>query len=171
MTWVQTYTGKAFDVQHPRPELINPVDIAHSLSMLCRFNGHCREFYSVAEHSIRVMDILPDELKPWGLLHDAAEAYIGDMTSPIKQLFPLFNQIEELIMVAVCERFGLVYPMPKEVKHADAVLLATEKRDLMEDEPRDWGPLPEPLEYRIYPLTQYGAKDRFLDAINNLGIV
>ena len=165
MTWVQTYTGKAFDVQNPSTDDIDPMDIAHSLSMLCRFNGHCRQFYSVAEHSVRVAEILPGGLKLHGLLHDAAEAYIGDIASPIKPMFGGFKDTEDRIMRMVCRRFRIEYPMHDEVKHADMVLLSTEKRDLMGNEPRDWVSLPKPLKNRINPWSHYFAQVRFLQLL------
>jgi len=81
--WITTYTGKRFHYLDPQPEEIDIVDIAHALSLTCRFGGHCKEFYSVAEHSIRVAEIVPKEFQLLALLHDAGEAYTGDVQSPI----------------------------------------------------------------------------------------
>ena len=78
-SWLQTYTGIQFWPLDPRPEEIDIQDIAHALSLLCRFNGHCQRFYSVAEHSVHVSTILAPEFGLWGLLHDAAEAYLSDI--------------------------------------------------------------------------------------------
>ncbi|MBF0612521.1 MAG: hypothetical protein HQL55_15470, partial [Magnetococcales bacterium] len=77
--WIQTFTGRQFWPLAPVLEHIHVQDIAHALSLLCRFNGHCQKFYSVAEHSLHVATILPPELAGWGLLHDASEAYLADL--------------------------------------------------------------------------------------------
>ena len=83
--WIQTMSGVIFYPLDPRPEEIRIEDIAHALSHQCRFAGHCREFYSVAEHSVRVSRELPQEFMLWGLLHDASEAYLVDLPRPIKR--------------------------------------------------------------------------------------
>ena len=163
MSWIQTYSGNKFHSLKPRPEEIELVDIAHSLSMLCRFNGHCLSFYSVAEHSVRVSRILPPELAKWGLLHDAGEAYLTDLPRPVKQRLPEFNVIEDRVLEQVAIRFGLVWPMPPEVKKADNVLLATEARDLMAPHPEDWGLPDKPLSDRIIPLLPSDAERLFLE--------
>ena len=80
---MSTYTGKKFFPFDPRPEQICIEDIAHGLSMLCRFSGQCPYFYSVAEHSIYVVHCLPDNLQLEGLLHDASEAYLADLPRPV----------------------------------------------------------------------------------------
>jgi len=169
-SWIQTFTGKQFFLE--TAETIDIEDIAHSLSMTCRFNGHCTRFYSVAEHSIRVSDMLSADLALWGLIHDAAEAYIGDIPSPIKRNLMYYapneystsiKTVEARIMRKISEKFGLRWPMPKEVTHADLVMLATEKRDLMKQEPAPWLPLPDPLEERIVvTMCPQEAKEKFL---------
>ena len=87
--WIQTFTGRAFYVLDPRPEDVDIEDIAHALSMQCRFAGHCREFYSVAQHSVTASWLVPPEDALWGLLHDAAEAYVVDLPRPIKRAWQL----------------------------------------------------------------------------------
>jgi len=122
----------------PRPEEIHIRDIAHALSMLCRFGGHVRSFYSVAQHSVLVSLNVPEEFALVGFLHDATEAYIGDMVAPIKRQLPRFNYVEDLVWCAVVDRFDLTehgvdpttMAMPPEVKHADMRALVTEMRDL-----------------------------------------
>jgi len=86
MSQILTYTGKHVDLAAPNPVMIDPRDISHALSHQCRFNGHCREFYSVAQHSVLVAYLLPPELKLAGLLHDAPEAFLGDVVQPLKAL-------------------------------------------------------------------------------------
>jgi len=83
--WIQTISGRKFPLAEPDPNQIDIEDIAHALSMLCRFNGHCTQFYSVAEHSMHVSHEISNDLALAGLLHDAAEAYLGDVPSPLKK--------------------------------------------------------------------------------------
>ena len=94
--YLSTYTGKKFYPYDPRPEQICIEDIAHGLSMLCRFAGQCRFFFSVAEHSIAVAHLLPANLKLFGLLHDASEAYLADLPRPVKAGLPEYRAIETL---------------------------------------------------------------------------
>ena len=89
-----------------------------------------------------VADLLPLKYQLWGLLHDAAEAYLPDVPRPVKPFMPGFDAIERRILECVAERFTLEWPMPKEVKRADNIALATERRDVMIASPHDWN-LPE----------------------------
>jgi hypothetical protein len=165
MSWIQTYVGKQFWPLAPRPEDLDIRDIAHSLALLCRFNGHCRVFYSVAEHSVRVAAELPGELALWGLLHDAAEAYLGDLTRPLKQQSEAewFNAAETQLLRVIADTYGLVWPMPVAVRAADDALLATEARDLMVAPPEPWSLAAVPLPGRIEPFTPATAEARFLE--------
>ncbi len=138
--WIQTYTGVEFYPLDPRPEEIRIADIAHALSMQCRYTGHVRSFYSVAEHSFRVAEMCPPEYALWGLLHDAAEAYLVDLPRPIKrhsEIGRLYREAEDRIMIAVCERFGLTWqdPMPDPVERADKAMLWVESQALMPPHP------------------------------------
>ena len=162
MKSIQTFTGRRFRPDDPRPENFHIEDIAHSLSLLCRFNGHCSAYYSVADHSVRVSRQCPPEHALWGLLHDLGEAYLGDMPRPIKTYFPQFVEFEDTLLRAACERFGLVWPMPPEVKQADDVLLVTELRDLMGPEPQALAMKADPLPERIRPLSPEQAEQAFL---------
>ena len=128
--YVSTKCVSRFDFQNPRTEDIRIEDIAHALSNLCRFNGHTRKFYSVAEHCCHVHDSLIDH-KKWGLMHDAAEAYLGDIVNPVKALLPEFKVLEERLLQKVTERFGLKWPIPKLVHHIDVLMCKTEALDLL----------------------------------------
>lgn len=132
-----TFTGCTFYVLDPRPEDVCIEDIAHHLSLICRFGGATPTLYSVAQHSVIVSAILDTPEAPvdrvlWGLLHDAAEAYVGDMVWPMKRAPELaaFSAIEERVMHVIAQHFGLSWPEPREVKQADLIALATEKRDV-----------------------------------------
>lgn len=160
--WIQTYSGKAFWPLTPRATDLDIEDIAHSLSMQCRFNGHCRVFYSVAEHCVRVSHILPQESAFWGLMHDAGEAYLVDMPKPLKRMMPEFEAHENNLLQEIAAFYGLSWPIPDDVHTADVVLLMTEKRDLMSPEPQSWGIEVEPLAEVITPMTQEQAKAAFL---------
>lgn len=148
--WIQTFTGRTFYPLDPRPEEIDIEDIAHALSMQCRFTGHVKKFYSVAEHSVRVSWMI-DKLHPptpehaaatgfphnsaafWGLMHDASEAYLIDVARPVKYLpaMDAYRKAEKQAMLAICMRFGLDPQEPPIVKESDSILLAVEARDLM----------------------------------------
>lgn len=149
--WMQTYTGRKFYPMDPQAEDINPDDIAHALSLLCRYNGHVRRFYSVAEHCVLMSLAVPQEDALWALLHDATEAYVGDMIRPLKSSMPDYRYAEDRVMAAISECFGLTGPMPASVKDADSRILLTERAALMATSPEPWGvdgldPLPVTVE-------------------------
>ena len=141
-SWMQTYSGKQFYAFEPTVDSICINDIAHALSNLCRYNGHTKKFYSVAEHSIHVSNLLAvnndKEIMKIGLMHDAAEAYLTDVPTPIKIHLPIIKEMEDNIERVIFEKFGLQYPMTPQIKQADMVMLATEKEVLMGPEPAPW---------------------------------
>lgn len=168
--WLQTYTGKTFFPGNPRPEDIDIVDIAVGLSRENRYNGHTKEPYNVAQHSVMVSRIVPPEYALWGLLHDASEAYVKDLTYSVKSMLPEYKAIEKRILRVIAEKYGLSWPEPACVKEADMVLLATEKRDLMGEPPRPWRGLPEPLEQTLTPWLPTSSALIFLFRAESLGI-
>lgn len=128
--WVQVYSGGRFHPLDPDPAEVNVIDIAHALSLKCRYSGHCDRFYSVAEHSVLVSRLVPS-LE--ALLHDAAEAYspFGDVPRPVKHAVSWVKPIEDKIEIAIAEHFGLRWPWSEDVKVADCILLADEKAALL----------------------------------------
>ena len=129
--FVHTWTGGLFYLTNPRPEEVFIEDIAHSLSLQCRFNGHIEEHYSVAEHSIMVSNIVEEETKDaqlalTALLHDSAEAYLGDVVSPLKKLLPEYRRYEVLVETCIARRLSLVYPFPDVIHAADKKALEHE---------------------------------------------
>jgi 5'-deoxynucleotidase YfbR-like HD superfamily hydrolase len=166
--WMQTFGGRQFWPLDPRPEDVELEDIAHALANICRFGGHCREFYSVAQHSVLVSRVCPMEDALGGLLHDAAEAYVGDMIRPLKRMLDAYASAEVTVARAIGLRFGLDWlgdqglPAPKSVKLGDEILLATEARDLMSAPPEPWVLGAEPMAERIVPLPPREAEALFL---------
>lgn len=162
MSWIQTYTGRKFFPLAPRAADVNIRDIAHSLSLQCRFNGHCLAFYSVAEHSVRVSRHLDAAHALWGLLHDAAEAYVSDIPRPLKRQWPFFEEAEDRVLRVIIEQHDLPWPMPPEVRRADDVLLSTECRDLLGPAPEPWTIDVPPLAEKITPVDPARAEAMFL---------
>lgn len=138
MSWIQTNSGIRFEILNPTVDMINIEDIATSLSKQCRYNGHCENFYSVARHSLVMSKMAPPHLKLVSLLHDATEAYIGDMVKPLKNLIPEFEVIEDKIWLVIADKFNLPMELPREVKDLDLRMLATEKLYIMKEHPDKW---------------------------------
>lgn len=151
MTRIILQSAREFDLLKPRADLITTLDIAHALSLICRFNGHCNRHYSVAQHSLLVADIVESqghgpEIQLLALLHDAAEAYVGDLVRPLKLWLRQdtggtgsnYDWIERRIWQAIRERFDLPRALPIVVHEADMIALATERRELLPDHPSVW---------------------------------
>ncbi len=143
--WIQTYTGRQFWPLDPWPDDVCIEDIAHALGNLCRFNGHCSHFYSVAEHSFIVSWFVDRDLALGGLLHDGEEAYLADVPRPVKPMLAGYKQIEKRIKEVIATKFGL--PITNlshpQIKEVDQALLADEARQVMGHPPADWA-LPHP---------------------------
>ena len=129
--WIVTYSGTKFWPLDPDPELMRIEDVAHHLSNICRFTGACRFHYSVAQHSVLVSQAVYEKYGLWGLLHDAAEAYLADVSAPVKPAFPEWKEAEERILKVVAGKYGLPWPMPHAVKRADGAMAVVEWDVLM----------------------------------------
>lgn len=160
--WMQTYTGRQFWPIDPRPDEVCIEDIAHALSMMCRYNGHCDRFYSVAEHSVLVSRAVAPQYALWGLLHDASEAYIADIVRPAKRFIAGYKPVEAAIMTAVTTRFGLPQKQPDEVSIADSAILADEAGQIMGPHPVPWSLPHPPLGVEIVGYAPFYARDLFL---------
>lgn len=171
MSWIQTYTGRKFDLADPQPEMVDVVDIAHALSNLCRYTGHCSAFYSVAQHSVYVCDQVADGYKMQALLHDATEAYVADLSRPLKQMLPAYREIEARVWRAIAARFDLPERLASEVHAADNLLLMTERVSLLGRQPEPWAPeleAIEPLPRKIIGWSPQVAKILFLNKVRCL---
>lgn len=166
MSWIQTYLGKRYWPLNPSPKDVHIEDIAHSLAYQCRFNGHTKKHFSVAQHSVQVSYLVLPHLALQGLMHDAAEAYLTDMPRPIKS--SEFKKIEEKNLQAIFERYGIAYPLHPDVKEADLVMLATEARDVMGGQVHDWGLTQTPLKEKIVPMSAAAAEIEFLTRFREL---
>lgn len=178
--YIETFTGVRFQPLAPVVADIRVADIAHALGNQCRFSGHVRSFYSVAEHCVRVSREVERRAVSswrshalWGLLHDASEAYLVDLPTPLKS-DPLigtgYRAAEATLMRAVCLRFGLPLEMPGIVAEVDAALLVTEVRDLMFARPEHWAAYEHiaPLGERIVPWSPSVAAIEFRHRFNEL---
>ena len=167
---ILTADGIYFDFENPAREAITINAIARGLANTCRFAGQCDRFYSVAEHSIWVSRIVPKALAIEGLLHDASEAFIGDMPKPLKERLPDYQAVEWRIDRAVLGRFGIGWLGP-EIKLADRVMLATEQRLLMRNQDRwKWTDETTPLNIELECLAPEAAYQAFILRAAELGI-
>lgn len=180
--WFQTHTGKLVDVRNPTPDMVDLEDIAHALSMICRFAGHVREFYSVAEHSVLVAMLgnrhdLSPEFNLALLLHDAAETYIGDIISPVKRILaPTSNSLEQQWLRAIEEKFNLgdrLSNMDQSIHKADRLALSVEVSKLFYPvDPTWWTKFEKPTKNQllaeIHCFSPADARRRFLQYFNAL---
>lgn len=169
--YISTVSGRQFHFgDHQRMvEAIDIVDIAHALGNLCRFTGQCKQFYSVAEHSVHVSRIVPDDLALVGLLHDATEAYCADLAKPLKRLVPDYCAVEEAIWQAVAERFDLPTTMPEFIKRADMAMLKLEVDHLLPHHCATELNLPgEPADVGLHYWNPMYAKFMFLERYQEL---
>lgn len=137
--WMQTFGGRQFWPLDPRSDEVFIGDIAHALAQQCRYGGHTRRFYSVAEHCVLLARALPATHRLWALLHDASEAYLVDVPRPVKGDLGGYREIERCVMRVICERFGLPWCMPDAVHAADNRILVDEFAQAM-------APMPVPIE-------------------------
>lgn len=186
MSWIQTYTGLAFDVLDPTPEMVSPDDLAHALAHVNRYTGHARWPLSVAEHSVMVMwamdtdteldtrHLSPEEQRTrrlYALLHDASEAYICDVPRPIKPLLAGYAEMEARVMRTVLHRFECD---PTEddvaaVRRADYRMLETERRQVMGPPPMPWSTSDvDPYYFTVECWPGDRAEREFLNALRGL---
>jgi hypothetical protein len=162
--WIQTFSGGAFWPLDPMEADVSALDIAAALSKQCRFAGHCRRFYSVAEHSVLIWRVarargfsLRDQRA--ALLHDASEAYLVDIPRPVKPGLTNYHEIEDRLMSIIARRFDFKWPLPSSVKELDLAILSDERLQNMAPMAVDgleWGNTAPPLNV----LLQFWAPDK-----------
>lgn len=172
-SWMQTFTGRQFFPLSPRPEEIDPVDIAHALSLICRYGGHVRRFYSVAEHCVLMSHSVPEEFALAALLHDATEAYVGDMVRPLKNHMRGYREVEAGVAFAIAFRFDLPHPLtpvlPPPVAEADNRILLDERAALLTPSEHAWDIEDlEPLGVRIDGWDPLLAEYRYAQRLTEL---
>lgn len=168
-------SGLLVDLERPRPVDIRLDDIAHALAHQSRFGGHGEQSATVAQHSVHVSRICLPERARWALLHDAAECYLGDVSTELKRVLPYFKELEQRWTDVISERFGVP---PVDVKYWDIVSLLTERRDngpwgisdqeLLGSAPATQLPPLDPEYYGIWPACR--AKYTFLARARELEI-
>lgn len=164
-----TYTGKRVSPMDMTPDDVDPLDIAHALSNLCRYNGHVSHFYSVAQHSVLVAQRFDEGsyLRRWAILHDAPETYLGDLVAPLKYTddYSFYREAEERLMTVIAYKFGLDPWEPPEIKAVDLKLRGAEMRDL-----KNYDCGEETYSFRIRPWLPQYAKDKFIQEMRKAGI-
>lgn len=174
--WIQTFLGKRLSTEWEQ-DAITLEETAAVLSRICRFGARTRpvsSIYSVAQHSVYVWQYVQKQggslLEQWSALnHEGDEALLGfDPPAPWLRVLPDLRALKHSAHVAYCRRYGLPEVLPPIVKHADLVLLATEKRDLMLPEPEPWIKLPEPDTTPIKPWSYNHAREAFIDTWRSL---
>lgn len=162
-------SGTMFDYHDPSASIVQLDDIAGALSKVCRFSGHINRFYSVAQHAVNVSRIVQGGWEFTALMHDTAEAFTNDITTPLKAAVPAFKQLEERIEAAMACQFGFTYPLPDEVKLADLQMLKIEKERFKPNDRREWAILDGIEIEAVLPLvdlsmmTAEQAEDAFID--------
>ncbi len=170
-----TLSGKIMDFDNPDPYQIDLDDVATGLANVCRFSGQLSEFYSVAQHCLMVAAKAPAHLKAHALLHDAAEAFMGDVPRPVKLLCPQYKDVEAAMELAIRMRFQLdplSEEQEKRLKEIDQRALLTEARDLKLTSSNDWLDVPGEAyqEECIHAMTPEQAKRAWLIAAEVLGV-
>ena len=159
--WICTFSGSKYFPADPLPADVRIVDIAHALAYQCRYTGHCRRFFSVAEHSVLVSEIVHPEHALTALMHDAPEAYCHDISGPLKRSLPDYRAIEEKNWAVIAQKFKLP-AMHACVKAADIAVLLAEMKVLLPPMPGDHGIRGEPADVQIMCLPPDEAESLFL---------
>lgn len=174
--YIETYSGKIISIFDPQPEDIDLEDIAHALAHQCRFNGHVSRIYTIAEHSLLVANLCPRDQRREGLMHDASEAYVGDLITPLKRELPGFQGIEDRFHALIAEKYNLEFPHSHAVRLADLQALWLERRQLRTGSLDSIWPVFEsggftpPYDLRIPEFAPAEAKLRFLSQARRYGL-
>lgn len=163
---ISTWSGKRLQLMAPEPAQIDIEDIAHGLAYQGCYRGQTSHFYSLAQHSLLVASLVPAQYRLAALLHDAAAAYLGETGLPLRSLWPALPAIEQALVAAIHERFGLAGFDAPALGRAHLIVLATEQRDLLPHRPENRvsrgrsAPIPRRIEF----LSPEEAKFQFMEA-------
>lgn len=154
------HSGNYFDFKNLDKEILSIKDIAHGLSMTCRFGGHSSDFYSVAEHCWWVSMMVHPEMALEGLLHDASESVLGDIPKPLKRIMPQYNEMEQKLEENIARQYGIRFPYPPEIKETDSRMLVTELEQLFKVKDMFYAESYKTVQ--LYLWNPYEAEERFL---------
>jgi hypothetical protein len=151
---IRLFSGAMFDYNNPAACDVAIEDIAHAASQICRFAGHTKHFYSVAQHAVNASMIVAPGFEFDALMHDTAESFTNDIPTPLKVAVPMFKELELRIEAAMAAKFNFAFPLPAEVKLVDTQMLGFEKAALLPQDTSQWEmlqgvPLPDHLRQRI----------------------
>lgn len=172
--YVLSLSGARISFAKPDPAAFLIEDIAHALSMIPRFNGNLRQHYSVAQHSVLVSRLVPSRYAFRGLMHDASEFALGDMSSPLKARMPAYRRYEARMQAAIHKAFGIAATCPSAesaaIKQADLQMLAAEKKQLIAIDDGPWAILDgvQIPNVRIKPLGQRASYNLFMARFREL---
>lgn len=175
--WFCTYSGLKYWLTDPHPDDVRIKDIAHALSMICRFGGHTMEYYSVAQHCVHCTDVIAQRepanilLQLHTLLHDSSEAFLGDVVRPLKLSLAGYSELEARTMDVIYEALQL--PLPNVLDHAaiklvDNELLMTERKEFIQHRGHDWGIDVKPLDIELGSLSPTAAEYQFITKYDEL---
>ena len=171
MSEILTIGGEYFNFEDPSRSKFSIKDIAHALSHICRFNGHCKYLYSVAQHSVLVSYLVDDKYALQGLLHDAHEAFVGDMTTMLKRLIPEYKIYEDIAAAEVRSRFGIPFELHESIHEADMIALMSERRNLLPERKDDdlyWPQGYDTIAAKIFPESPGMAYAQFMKRYEEL---
>lgn len=166
--WMQTFTGRRYHPADPHYSDFDIEDIAQGLSNCCRYAGQCNRFYSVAEHSVHVSRVVPAEHALQALLHDATEAYIGDVTRPLKSELSQYKEIEVRTWREIALCFTVNVELDASVKYADNAVLLAERAVLFDHDVGAWNIPADPADVKIKCWGPKKARRKFLERFAEL---
>jgi len=169
--WIRSWSGKRIDFLDLDPKEITKEDIAVGLSRECRFGNHTQPIYVVAQHCVLASYLVPSHLAFAALLHDASEAYLRDIPSPLKDILPGYRRIEREFEKILFKKYGVPYPIPPEIKEVDIKLRKLESHLFMKDSAESKKPRKDFVEIDIVPWTPDEAKEKFLQRWEELSPV
>lgn len=166
---ISLYSGGVFSFVDPDNSVYSVEDIARGLSNLSRFTGHVEKSYSIAQHSFYVSLLVPEEHAMEALMHDSSESFLGDVSSPLKQMLPDYKKIEQNVEASIFKKYGLQFPMHPEIKKADMRMFVSERLALQPQCSVKGYEQFEPAPFKVVPWSAKKSYDMFLRRYKELG--